>query len=108
MFVPYESRRNGERLQPGKIISEVIDEAIRIINEEGWLPMNPVRAGKRGVCTGKALAQASFGRIEYFKVHDAVLASANAYTGHQWRDLPQFNDAGYTVADMLEVLKRSK
>jgi hypothetical protein len=109
MFVPYESRRNGKRLQPGTIISEVIDEAIHIIKKDGWLPMNPVLAGKRGTCIAKAIATAAFGRIDYYKVHDTVRTSANAYTGHQWRDLPQFNDApGRTVADVLEVLKQSK
>lgn len=104
MFVPQESRNNGPALKRG-LISEVIDDATDLLRQQGWLPMNPVRAGKQGTCVGRALARATFGRIEYFKVHDAVLLAARDYTGHEWRDVPQFNDAaGRTVEDVFAVM----
>jgi hypothetical protein len=102
MFVPQEDRTTGPQVG----IATVCADAAALLRKEGWLPMNPVRAGKPGFCLAVALATVAHYNWGYYStIIPLILQAAYIQTGKQWRDIPQYNDApGRTFEEILAVL----
>lgn len=101
MFIPQEDRQDGPRIG----IAIICADTAALLREVGWLPMNPIRAGKAGMCLGVALATVAHHNWGYSAIVPLVLQSAYIQTGKQWRDIPDYNDApGRTFDEVLAVL----